>query len=94
MSDIKNLTPNDVLRRIINDPHKDSPGRIYIILGKTGPTGKTWLWDKLTKHGLNAIEITESIDGLVTYNDDQNHYIEPIFGVTVVILNKRLSNLE
>lgn len=33
----------------------------YIILGKNGPTGKTYLADWLKKKDFNAIEITEDL---------------------------------
>lgn len=88
MRDIKNLNPNEILKKIINDPYKDLPGRTYIILGKSGPTGKTWLWNELKKLGLNAIEISEEINFLVSYEDGQNHYLEGRFDNTVIVLNK------
>lgn len=87
--DIKDLTPNEILEKIISDPLKRTT--TYVILGKSGPTGKTWLYNELRYRHLNAIEISEQIHGLVQYNDDHNHYFEPMFGLTrVIVLNKLL----
>lgn len=89
--DIKDLTPNEILEKIISDPLK----RIatYVILGKSGPTDKTWLCNELRYRYLNVIEISEQINGLVQYNDDHNHYFEPTFGLTrVIVLNKLLES--
>lgn len=47
----------------------------YIIMGRPGPTGKTYTWDLLRKNGYNAIEISEDIFNLVEYRDDKNHFL-------------------
>lgn len=44
----KNLTPNEILEQILKERETNSISE-YIILGKSGPTGKTWLWDQLRK---------------------------------------------
>lgn len=47
----------------------------YVILGRSGPTGKTWLRNYLVEAGYNAVELSEDIIGLVEYKDDKNHFI-------------------
>lgn len=39
----------------------------YIILGKPGPNGKTWLCDRLKSRGFKAIEISEDVIKYVAY---------------------------
>lgn len=64
----------------------------YIILGKIGPTGKTYLATELRKHGLNAFEITEDIFDLVDYRDNRNHYRVNSSNKTVImVLNSPLN---
>lgn len=74
---------NDILRNLTN------PGEYtYIIMGKPGPTGKTWLCDQLKRYGYNACEITESVCWLIEYNDNGNHYlVKKQNHVVVIILN-------
>lgn len=84
-----NLTPNKILESIFNDPSRER--KTYIILGRSGPTGKTWLWNELRKRGLNAIEISEQVYRFLDYNDNGNHCIESTFGDTeIIVLNKPL----
>lgn len=90
--DLKNeLTPNDILHRITNMNLRHADSYTYIICGKSGPTGKTWLWKTLKCHGFNAIEISEDIVGLVEYRDDKNYFIvNERDGFIIIILNKLL----
>jgi hypothetical protein len=61
----------------------------YIIFGSGGPTGKTYLYNKLRWKGYNAIELTEEICSFVEYRDRKNHYlIYEDSKVVVIILNK------
>ena len=60
----------------------------YIICGKPGPTGKTWLCTELQKAGHNAVEISEGLFNFVDYRDDLNHMLNDGFGVVIIILNK------
>mgnify|MGYP006874619200 CR=1 FL=1 len=62
----------------------------YIICGRSGPTGKTWLANELRKAGHTAIEISEGINQFVHYCDDKNHMVELGFNQIVIILNKPL----
>lgn len=81
--------PQDVLWFArLKEELDDTPWN-YIILGKTGPTGKTYLWTLLRNNGFNAIEITENIYPWVEYNDDTNHFLVDEFRKQVVIVLNR-----
>ena len=58
----------------------------YIILGEPGPTGKTRLTNELINRGFDAFEITADILGLVSYNDNKNHYMVDHYAEQVVIV--------
>ena len=63
----------------------------FIIIGRPGPTGKTWLCEQLRNHGFNAVDISESIYDKVNYNDNDNTYIpDHLCKQIVIILNRDL----
>lgn len=85
----KNLTVHDIRNKIID--HRLCARYTYIILGKPGPTGKSWLTEVLKKEGLNAIEISEYVAGHITYDDCTNHLIEDTDkNIITIILNRPL----
>lgn len=49
------ITPNRILQFIKNN-HEYFKNDTFIILGRPGPCGKTWLCDQLRNSGYNAIE--------------------------------------
>lgn len=60
----------------------------YVILGRSGPTGKTWLRTQLIEEGYNAVELSEDIIGLVEYKDSKNHFIvNRMQKMVIVVLN-------
>ena len=82
------ITTGHIVQAILySDPNHS---KTYIILGRPGPTGKTWLQRKLTELGYAAIEISEEIalSQAVEYTDYRNHIIETPSGATVIILNQ------
>jgi hypothetical protein len=69
----------------------------YIIMGRTGATGKSWLCEGLKMNGFNAIEISESVYPFVCYGksrrtpDENNHIIiNETYKYVVIILNEYL----
>lgn len=90
---IKDLKPSEMVHLIadnilVNCP--DAKDAIYIILGRPGPTGKTWLFNALRTHlGLNnVVEISEDLNvypdctinptndhNYLTYNQVSNHVV-------------------
>lgn len=95
----ENWSPNEILRAINDGEFGTEKHRIcsgyksytYIVCGKPGPTGKSWLYHSLFECGYKAVELSEDMASLVNYNDDKNHVI--INGVdkfVLIILNKPL----
>ena len=63
----------------------------YIIAGKPGPTGKTWLCQRFILDGYKAVEITQSLMFTCNYLYDHNEYhINPDNRTVVIILNRPL----
>lgn len=64
----KILTPNDILTRILDKPEEYPKDYTYLICGKHGATGKTWLWNELTQRGYNAVDVNESLGWCIAIN--------------------------
>ena len=87
------LTPSRILAYFIDEQsyfkvqHEKRP-YTFIVMGEQGPTGKSWLCDKLRKHGFNVFELTESTFDLdlIRYQDKDNHVIGDEFGRSIVIV--------
>ena len=69
----KHSTYLDVLRFAASRVNRKSKWK-YIILGRPGPTGKTFLYNMLIRNGYDAVEISEDIFNLVDYKDNENHF--------------------
>lgn len=67
-----NFSPEFILSVVKDNPEAIKNDR-FIIMGKTGPTGKTWLTEQLRSIGCDAIELSEDICGYVDYTDFENH---------------------
>lgn len=66
-----------------------------VVLGRRGPTGKSWITQRLTEQGYKAIEISESVSAHVEYQDNLNHLIvNPYSGIVTLILNRLLKDPE
>lgn len=79
------MTPARILNHILHC--KDNNSKTYIITGKSGRTGKTWLTEKLKENGLNAFEISEHIYDKVSYIENSNAYIDNMSDTVLIILN-------
>ena len=74
---------------IINEDSYAFDRYVFVILGRSGPTGKTWLYNKLRDLDYNVSEISEDIFNLVSYNDNENHILISRLRKTItIILNK------
>ena len=88
MSNRMYRTASDIYRAITSRP--ELKGYTVIIVGKTGPTGKSTLCKLLVNSGIKAIDISESLNGYVKYSDSYentvniDHYDESI----LVVLNR------
>lgn len=84
--DVDRLKPNRILRSIIEDNDKEYT---YIVLGRPGRTGKTWLYRGLIQAGFTAFEISEDVCNLVDYRDNKNHFIvDKIYKKVIIVLNE------
>jgi hypothetical protein len=91
------LAPSHILRYFLENDlfkkeHEKEP-YTFIILGRCGPTGKTWLWRGLKSFGFNAFEPAEAICQCMNYDycDNYNHVIKnEIDRSIIVILNQSL----
>lgn len=63
---------------------------VYIITGRPGPTGKTFLCNKLKENGYNSIEISEDTGRSVKYFGDRNTFNVNYEKKQVVIVLNRL----
>lgn len=82
-------SPQEILDWITNSPKLVTYD--YIIMGKSGPTGKTWLYSKLKERGYNTTELSEYIMGKVVYAGEINHLIiNDLDRKIIIILNKPL----
>ena len=89
----KNSTPSEILR--FADDYTDKTWN-YIILGRTGPTGKTYLCNLLKSNGYNAMEINERIYDLIEYHrNGTNHFrVDTLRKQVVIVLNRSLRKTE
>ena len=82
----------DILNTIRMDPHGKE--FTYIILGRSGPTGKSKLRDTLTELGYTAFEISESVARYVSYpeiyrpNCGDHMVVDYYNKIITIVLNK------
>lgn len=60
----------------------------YVILGESGPTGKTWLCKQLKKYGLNAAESDTNNYWYRSHDYDNYMFVYPEVKTVVIILNR------
>jgi hypothetical protein len=91
MDELKNLSPSRILHHIIHNRRFNIDTYTFIIAGKIGPTGKSWLRHELYMRGYAAIEITNNLYPLVDYHDDDNHVmVDEEHHTVLIVLNRRL----
>ena len=84
------LTPSRILYSL--ECNKESKEYQYFILGKTGPTGKTWLYNALTERGYSVIELSEDINHYVIYGGSDNYInINHLDKRVTIVLNKLIN---
>lgn len=90
---MKEYSTNNSPEWIFNDiaNQYDSDEYRYVILGKNGPTGKSWLCSKLKKDGFDAVELSEQLMDNVYYSGHQNYVkVDELHKTVIIILNKPL----
>ena len=103
ISACENWEPSKILHAIISTKfdieshrlHAGYKAYTYVICGRPGPTGKSWLYYNLLERGFRVIELSEDMAGLIEYNDDKNHVIINGMNKSVlIVLNKPLKEIE
>ncbi len=91
-----NASPSRILDALLNHNRAmEMDSYIYIVIGKPGPTGKTWLVDRLRSRGLTAIEIMPELNLMVNYLDDRNHvFLDHENHQVLIVLNQPISKGE
>lgn len=87
-----NPTPNEIAHFLIDNVGNSIADRsdyTIVILGRPGPTGKTWLCNVLRQHNFNAVEISEEITPFVNWLDSKKNYYftDPYTKHITIILN-------
>ena len=91
MEQSTNYTNEGILSHIKRSWKLNNDKYLFIITGKVGPTGKSWLKKELITQDYNAVEISGSLYSLVEYTDDKNHFIVDEYEKTVlIVLNRNL----
>ena len=94
IKECNNFTPKQLLA-IIELDNVQIKDYTFFILGKTGPTGKSWLTKELNSRGYSAFELSEDMWKFVKYNDDENHCaINKFNKQVIIILNEPLSKVR
>lgn len=80
--------------RFIRDQAALQPGLnkyVCVVLGKVGPTGKTWIAERLREIGFTAVEISEHVTTLVEYTSNRNYYMFDHWQkLIIIVLNEPL----
>ena len=93
--DLASNTPGRILIHITHEI-ENAKEYTYLIMGRFGPTGKTWLWDALTRQGYNAVEITEDVCEYVIYRhaSKNTYYVNPRKKLVIITLNKLIDTYK
>lgn len=84
-------SPEEILNLVKSTPLRIREEYTYVILGQTGPTGKSWITQKLKEIGCNAVEISEYVNQRISYPIDGNSCtFDDINKTCVIILNNLL----
>lgn len=78
MNEIKTYHSNsDILHYIRHETHTWNPTEMtYLVMGKGGPTGKTWLVNQLKEAGYRAIDMTEDAFEFIISRKTSGNYVK------------------
>ena len=78
MNEIKTYYSNiDIRHEILHGSHTwDAKEMTYLVMGKDGPTGKTWLVNQLRGAGFRAIDVTEDAFEFVISRMTSGNYMK------------------
>lgn len=85
------LTPKNIYYQILKNGIPQDDDYIFVILGKPGPSGKTWLCNQLRGLGYTVYELTHGVHNFIDFTDEKNHYVvDHIEKQVIIILNESL----
>jgi hypothetical protein len=91
MNNFRRSTPYDILRHFTETNQRDfKTDYLYLILGKPGPTGKTWLTQKLKEHGCQVAELSEELAPFLNADKFNHVIVDELEKQVVIILNRDL----
>lgn len=68
---------SDILSEILHGTHRWNPKEMtYLVMGRGGPTGKTWLVDQLTSAGYRAVDIAEGAFEFIISRRTRGNYMK------------------
>ena len=78
MNEIKTYHSNtDIRHEILHKTQRWNPSEmIYLVMGKDGPTGKTWLVNQLRAAGFRAIDLSEGACEFMTSRRTKGNYMK------------------
>lgn len=91
-----NASPSRILDALTNHSRAtEMASYVYVVIGKIGLTGKSWLVDRLRSRGLTAMEIMPELYLMVNYQDNDNHvFVDHERKQVLIVLNKPISKGE
>ena len=91
MRNFRRATPYDILRHFagagLGALRSDY---LYLVLGKPGPTGKTWLTQKLKERGYRVAELSEELAPFLNADKFNHVIVDDLEKQVVIILNRPL----
>lgn len=90
------ITGLDIMEIIEHFCHMDAKKEnTYIIMGRTGPTGKTWLCNTLKKFGFKAFDLSGYVNYSIEYYGNFNYILRDCYDkITIIVLNKPLREVK
>lgn len=87
----KKATPYEFLRHFTEGGLGSLRGDyLYLILGKPGPTGKTWLTQEMKKRGCQVAELSEELAPFLNADNFNHVIVDNLEKQVVIILNRDL----
>lgn len=90
MKNFRRATPYDILRHFTENDKFTGGDYLFLILGKSGPTGKTYLTQKLRERGLQVAELSEGLEPFLKADKFNHVIVDDLEKQVVIILNRDL----
>lgn len=90
MRNFRKATPYDILRRFTANDKFINDDYLFLILGKPGATGKTYLAQKLKEHGCQVAELSEELAPFLNADRFNHVIVDDLEKQVVIILNRPL----